>query len=132
MRGDAWTATRFENSAGGSRLATSVGGAVTGDHADRQVVDDPIKPLEVTGALATTGTALAKVHTWWAETMASRLVDPEKSSRVIIMQRLHQHDLAGHVLADGGYEHVMIPMQFDRSRSWPDRFSDKAVAKARK
>lgn len=142
---DEWTAARYVNSQGGLRLSTSVGGWVTGDHADRQVVDDPLKPAEVTGSLSVSKNALDKCWTWWTETMATRLVDFEKSSRVIIMQRLHDGDLSGRVLSEGGWEHLCLPMEYEsepRSATsmgftdprkeadellWPSRFSEDAV-----
>ena len=46
--------------------------------------------------------------------MSSRLVDFEKSARVIIMQRLQVNDLAGEMLRNGGYEHLCLPMEFER------------------
>lgn len=148
---DEWSARKFSNEAGGFRLSTTVGGQATGDHADQQVVDDPIKPRDVTGTLAVSKTTLEKVVTWWDETMASRLVDFELSGRTIIMQRLHGGDLAGHVLREGGYEVLCLPMEFEPKRKcmieltgwqdprtepgellWPDRISAKAVAVLKK
>ena len=41
-----WTATKYANDRGGFRLSTSVAGMVTGDHADVQVCDDPLKPAD--------------------------------------------------------------------------------------
>lgn len=111
--GDEWTATKYANDRGGFRLSTSVAGMVTGDHADVQVVDDPLKPQDALGSAQTSRTALEKAWVWWNETMSTRLVDFEKSSRVIIMQRLHEDDLAGRVLKDAGYDHLCLPMEFD-------------------
>jgi predicted phage terminase large subunit-like protein len=98
----------------GFRMATTVGGVVTGEHAHIQVVDDPIKPLDVTGTMAVTAKTLETAVTWWDETMATRLLPG--AARIIIMQRLHQGDLAGHVLQAGGYEHLMLPMEFEPKR----------------
>ena len=143
---DEWTATRYVNNQGGVRLSTSVGGWVTGDHADRQVVDDPLKPAEVTGSLKVSRGALEKCWNWWSETMATRLVDFERSARVIIMQRLHEGDLAGRVLQEDGYEHLCLPMEYEKADRitsigfedprietdellWPNRFNEAAVAK---
>lgn len=114
VRGDMEdTSRRYSNNRGGFRLITSVGGGITGEHADIQIVDDPIKPLEVTGSLAVSKTALERVLSWWRETMSMRMVDHKTSARVIIMQRLHENDLAGAMLREGGYEHLCLPMEFD-------------------
>lgn len=104
---DNWGADKFINNHAGFRLCTSVDGTVTGEHADVQVCDDPIKPQEVTK------TSLNNCLEWWNETMSSRLVDFKKSARVIIMQRLHVNDLAGEMLRAGGYEHLCLPMEYE-------------------
>lgn len=55
--------------------------------------------------------------TTFDEAVVTRLNDPETSSIVVIMQRLHENDLSGHVLGKGGYEHLLIPMHYDPKRS---------------
>lgn len=106
-----WTSTHFRNEQGGFRLAAGVGGRVTGEHGDIQMTDDPLKPLEVTGSMSTSKGALAKVLIWWSETMATRLTDDGR--RIIIMQRLHEGDPAGEMLAAGGYHHLCLPMEYE-------------------
>jgi predicted phage terminase large subunit-like protein len=110
------TGEKYYTTKGGFRMITTIGGSVTGEHADIQIVDDPIKPKETTGVQAINKTFLEIVNTWWKDTMSTRLVDYEKSARVIIMQRLHEADLAGSVLAEGGYEHLCLPMEFEPER----------------
>jgi predicted phage terminase large subunit-like protein len=107
---DNWGTIKFMNDRAGFRLCTSIDGTVTGEHADVQVCDDPIKPQDISKA------SLSNCLEWWNETMSSRLVDFQKSARVIIMQRLHVNDLAGEMLRNGGYEHLCLPMEFE-SRS---------------
>lgn len=148
--GDEWTSSKYTNTRGGLRLSTSTGGQVTGDHADGQVADDPLKPQDVTGSLGVSRTSLDRAWNWWQETMATRLVNFETSARVIIMQRLHADDLSGRVLREGGYEHLCLPMGFDPQRRcatsigfrdpraerdellWEARFPAVAVAQARR
>jgi hypothetical protein len=48
--------------------------------------------------------------------MSTRLNDKEKGARVVIMQRLHERDLSGHLLEQGGYEHLCLPMEYDPKR----------------
>jgi predicted phage terminase large subunit-like protein len=107
-----WGATRYSNSVGGFRLAVTVAGGATGEHADHQLVDDPIKPLDARGARADSA-ALGACIEWWDETMTTRVVDPAQSTRTIIMQRLHDRDLSGHVLATGDYVHLNLPMRYE-------------------
>lgn len=54
---------------------------------------------------------------WWDRVMFNRFDDMSKGIKVIIMQRVTERDLAGHVLRAGGYEHVMIPNEYEPDRS---------------
>lgn len=104
-----WLSDWLENTSGGIRASVSVGGSATGFHAHRQVVDDPIKAAD-----AHSPAALERSKVWWFETMASRVI-PGDNTRTIIMQRLHDRDLAG-VAAEQGYAVLSIPMEFSSSR----------------
>jgi phage terminase large subunit-like protein len=90
--------------AGGSRYATSVGGALTGRGADLIIVDDPLKAEE-----AMSEQARKRVIEWYAGTLVSRLNDKENGPIIVVMQRLHENDLAGHLLDQGGWEHLDLP-----------------------
>jgi len=99
---------RFENDRTGYRLASSVGGSATGEGGDIVVVDDPHNLQEIHSETVREG-----VLRWWDEVMGSRLNDPKTGGRVIIQQRGHERDLAGHVLAQGGYVHLNLPMEYE-------------------
>lgn len=103
----------YRNTARGFRFSTSIRGELTGRHADVQVVDDPIKPIATQGAAAITRTELEFVKQWWGGTMSTRMANPKTTARVIIMQRLHEDDLAGHVLESSEYVHLCLPMRYD-------------------
>ena len=90
--------------AGGGRYATSVGGTLTGRGADLIVIDDPLKAEE-----AMSEAARKRVIDWYAGTLVSRLNDKEHGPIVVVMQRLHENDLAGHLLVQGGWEHLDLP-----------------------
>jgi predicted phage terminase large subunit-like protein len=90
--------------AGGSRYATSVGGTLTGRGADLIVVDDPLKAEE-----AMSETARRRVIDWYGGTLVSRLNDKENGPIVVVMQRLHEDDLAGHLIQQSGWQHVDLP-----------------------
>ena len=109
---DDWTKERYSNSLAGVRIATTVGGSITGEHANHQLVDDPVKPLDA-GTRKVDTAALVECIEWWDETMASRVADARTATRTIIMQRLHDRDLSGHVLRRGGYEHLCLPMKYE-------------------
>jgi predicted phage terminase large subunit-like protein len=103
------TAGLHFTTARGIRMAFTIGGKGVGWHAHRQVVDDPIKPID---AAAASSAALKKVENWWTGTMATRKADPKRFARVIIMQRVHHKDLAGLCIAQGGWYHLCLPMEF--------------------
>lgn len=103
---------KLVNNRHGSRFATSVGGGATGEGGDRIVTDDPHKIEEIESDIVRQA-----VIDWWDQTMNTRLNDPKRSARVIVMQRLHEDDLSGHVLAQKlGYVHLNLPMEYDSSR----------------
>ena len=111
ITGDLNTKRRYETTAGGYRLATSVGGSLTGEGGDVIVVDDPLNAQDGNSA------ALREsCLTWWDEAMQSRLNNPKTGAMVVIMQRLHEEDLAGHVLDQGGWEHLCLPAEYDSYR----------------
>lgn len=109
------SATDFANNLGGWRFSTTPGGAATGRHPDIQVVDDPLKPRDAKNKGGAVGAKIEETLTWWKETMASRARDQATLRRVIVMQRVHDLDLAGAMLREGGYEHVCLPMRFESS-----------------
>ena len=89
---------------GGYRLATSVGGVLTGRGADIIIIDDPLKPEE-----AMSDTQRQATNAWYDGTLVSRLNDQRHGVIVLIMQRLHEADLTGHVLEQEAWEHLCLP-----------------------
>lgn len=100
-------AGEFGNVQGGWRFSTSVEGKMTGRHCDIMIIDDPIKPQDISK------TTLEACKRWWTETVPSRFGDQKTGRRVMIMQRLHEEDLAGVAIREGGWEHLRIPMRFE-------------------
>lgn len=99
---------RFENNKTGYRVATSVMGMGTGEGGDRIVVDDPHNVKEGESELKREA-----VLTWWDESMSTRGNTPE-AAKVIIMQRIHEADLSGHILAEKeGYVHLCLPARYE-------------------
>src|SRR5215471_4781536 len=85
----------------GYRLATSTGGVLTGRGADLIVIDDPLKPDE-----ALSDARRRAANEWYDHTPYSRLNDKAKSAVILVMHRLHEDDLTGHVLAQEEWEVV--------------------------
>src|SRR5215831_13182515 len=88
----------------GYRLATSTGGVLTGRGADIILIDDPLKPEE-----ALSEAQRKAANEWHDHTLYSRLNDKRNGAIVIIMQRLHEDDLVGHVLAQEQWEVLSFP-----------------------
>ena len=88
----------------GYRLATSNGGVLTGRGADIILIDDPLKPEEALSEARRKAT-----NEWFDHTLYSRLNDKSRGAIVIIMQRLHEDDLVGHVLEQEPWEVVCFP-----------------------
>jgi predicted phage terminase large subunit-like protein len=93
----------------GYRLATSVGGVLTGRGADYIIIDDPLKPEE-----ALSETQRNAANEWFSHTLYSRLNDKSTGCIIIIMQRLHEDDLVGHVLAQEDWNVVSFPAIAER------------------
>lgn len=149
LTGDQNQKTRFDNDKTGYRIATSVGGMGTGEGGDFIVVDDPLKQADAHSA-----PARLSVIDWWDNTMSTRGNNPEQVVKVVIMQRLHEQDLTGHLLdkmkADGQhYEHLCLPAEYEpTSRTtaigwkdprtepgqllWPERFTPNALSGLKK
>lgn len=94
----------FETTLGGGRLATSITGTLTGRGGDILIIDDPIKPDE-----AYSDTARESVNNWFRSTLTSRLNDKASGAIITVMQRLHEHDLAGVLLETQGWRELRIP-----------------------
>lgn len=131
---------KVSNKQTGWKIASSVGGTGTGERGDFLLVDDPHNVKE--------GESEAKREStlfWWREVVPTRLNDYDKSSKIVIMQRVHDQDISGDILSKGlNFEHLMLPMEYDPTRHcktsiggdwreedgellWPERFSRNAV-----
>jgi len=95
----------IEFTARGFRLATSVGGTLTGRGGDIIVIDDPLKPDD-----ALSETKRAAANHWFANTLLSRLDDKRTGAIVIVMQRVHMDDLTGFLLSQSDeWEVLSLP-----------------------
>lgn len=103
--------TYYENNKTGFRQACAVK-SMTGKRGDRVIWDDP-HSVEAALSVAERETALRVFQ----ETLPTRLNNPDRSAIVIVMQRLHEEDVSGYILAnDLGYEHLCLPMEFEPDR----------------
>lgn len=134
------TKIRFDNNRTGYRIATSVGGTATGEGGDRIVCDDPHNVQE-----AESDAVRKSTLDWFDVVMSTRVNDPRTAAKVVVMQRCHQTDLSGHLLAKGGWEQLRLPAEFEEPKCmtsigwsdpriapgellWSERFGPKEIA----
>lgn len=111
------TMMEHHTTAGGERHGASTQSGVTGKHVHGVVEDDPLKLQD-----AQSRRARDEAWNYHTQALGFRLL-PEAGWRVVVMQRLHEDDPSGRILAankagDVGeqYEHLMLPMEFERAR----------------
>jgi predicted phage terminase large subunit-like protein len=115
LKKDAQGKKKWFNAEGGGVYATASGGAITGFGAgitDSQIfsgaiiIDDPLKPDD-----AHSETKRKAVNERYNGTIRSRVND-RNTPIIVIMQRLHEDDLSGFLLAGGSgeeWEHLCLP-----------------------
>ncbi|MDG7056694.1 MAG: phage terminase large subunit [Wolbachia endosymbiont of Penenirmus auritus] len=101
------TKYKFQTVQRGYRIATSVGGTLTGEGGDFIIVDDPLSSSQ-----ALSETLRKRATNWFDQTLVSRLNDRKKGVIVLVMHRLHLGDLTGHLLSKPKniWHHICLPM----------------------
>lgn len=134
---------------GGWRFSTTPRGKATGRHPSIIVVDDPLNVKQ-----AERNNEREYVIDWWERTMSSRGAGKGLNRRrLILMQRLHQKDLSGHIIQQDTskrWTKLVLPMEFDPDQKsedvglgvdprkeegellWPDMFDAEAVAEGKR
>ncbi len=97
---------QFKTTAKGSRQAVSVGSAVTGFGGNWLILDDPHNPKQ-----AESDTQRKSTLEWIRTTWSTRLNDKKNGKQVLVMQRLHERDATGYLLAEEPeyWHHLCIP-----------------------
>jgi len=136
--------TKFENDRTGFREAMAFT-SMTGSRGDRLLIDDPLSADD-----ANSDAKRLAAETTFCEALPTR-VNNDKSAKIVIMQRLHERDTSGIILAkDMGYTHLCLPMEFEPDRRcstsigftdprtkpgellFPERFGPEQVEKIKK
>lgn len=89
---------------GGYRLATSVGGPITGFGADYLLIDDLLKPIEARSA-----DVRQRAREYVDDTLLSRLNEKATGRLIAIQQRLHEDDIVAHLKEKGGFRELDFP-----------------------
>lgn len=105
--------TLYKNTATGFHQAITTGQKVTGDRADALFLDDPLDAKD-----ATSKAERDAVIYWYDQAFANRVSNPKSAVRIVIAQRLHEEDLPGHLLQQGGWKHICIPMEFEAANAY--------------
>lgn len=77
----------WNTKSGGQYYATGSGWTITWMWADIILVDDPLKPIDISW------NEIIKINNWFTDTLKSRLDNQNTGAIIIIMQRLHDNDL---------------------------------------
>lgn len=129
VKSDTSAKDRWKTDQGGGMLAKAAGGPITGFRAgymDKEiftgalVVDDPLKPDD-----AFSPTKRASVNRRATNTFRSRLAH-DGVPIVVIQQRLHGDDFAGHLLTGGTgeiWDHLDLPVIIDRAAEYPKEWT---------
>lgn len=128
----------FENNMRGYRMALSVGSKGTGKRGTHLLIDDP-------NNATATKIEIESTINWFGNTWMSRLNSYENGGMIVVGQRLHERDLTGHILSLGGWEHLVLPTEYEPTRRcftsigfedkrkkegellWPDKFPAKVL-----
>lgn len=104
----------YENTRSGFRQGVTVNGNSTGKRGDKRVTDDPHKILDLLNATPERQSELVLAVTeWYNNVFNSRLNDLTTGKSILIMQRVHEEDLASYCLKDPDYTSLVLPMLFD-------------------
>lgn len=133
LRDDADSKAMWWTEHGGGVYASSSAGQVTGFRAGHMepgwqgalIIDDPVKPDDAYSEIVRDG-----VNSRFNETIKSRLAI-ETTPMIVIMQRIHYHDLSGYLLRGGSGEkwhHLNLPVLIDNSRSYEEIYPENTHA----
>jgi len=106
----------YKNSASGERFSTSLKGSITGFRGDAVVVDDLLNAKDAESEIER-----EKANRLYDESISSRVNDPATAAFVVVMQRLHEGDLTGHLKEKGGWEILSLPAEYDPETSCTTR-----------
>lgn len=119
--------SHWRTTSGGVMYSAGAGGTITGFGAGKHrpgfggaiIIDDPHKPDE-----ARSDVMRQNVIDWFQNTLESRKNSPQ-TPIILIMQRLHEEDLAGWLLKGSNgetWEHVCLPaINEDGEALWPEK-----------
>jgi len=134
--------TDFVTTAGGGLRSVSVEGGITGLGGDVIIIDDPVQIKDCENLKQ-----LERINDLFDSEILTRLNDSKKGTIVLVAHRVAENDLTGHVLGQGDWEAVRLPMVATRARTYvadgflwqrkrgellrPDAFTPRDIARLR-
>jgi predicted phage terminase large subunit-like protein len=109
------TETEIKLTASGFRLASSVGGSLTGRGGNLIIIDDPLKAED-----AMSEVKREAANHWFMNTLLSRLDDKRTGAIIVVMQRVHMDDMTGFLLGQSDeWEVLSLPAIADHDEVIP-------------
>lgn len=102
------TKTDYTNTLNGQRVAAGIGGTITGKHFHLIIIDDPLNPKE-----AASDTECTSTNAIIDNTLSTRKVDKKVTVTMLVMQRLSENDVTGHLMSKKGkkIKHIILPAE---------------------
>lgn len=97
------TILEYRTRQNGFRRGASLGGTITGLGCDLMIIDDLMKAADARSPLLR-----ERARDFYGGTLSSRLNNKAMGAILAVQQRLHEDDLAAHLL-DVGFEHLNLP-----------------------
>lgn len=95
----------YYTKAGGWMFAFGMGSFITGRHPDYHIIDDPTDPHVVNVD------NLVKAIEWRKSKLSTRRRDPSQLRQLLIMQRVHDLDMAAYCVENEGFHVLRFPMR---------------------
>lgn len=116
--------TQYENNERGTMFSTAMHATATGLGGDILIFDDPLNPDQ-----ALSETERESVNTRFDNTFRTRLNDYRKGIMIVVMQRLHELDLTGHLLTKEKerWIHLKLPATAEKEEKWIFPVTQKTV-----
>jgi hypothetical protein len=117
--------SEYANNVGGTRIATTPGSGGLGKHGHRIILDDL---LDAGAAEAEAGVIMKKTNEWYDTVIFGRQL--KGAAQVLIMQRLHESDVAAHALEVGDWTVLCLPERYEPAHpyAWRNGRVDERIA----
>lgn len=107
---------------GGVRRALTPRDSATGYGADFVIIDDPLP-----ASSANKAAARERVNHWYDQSVYQRLDDKANGVIIVVMQRLHEDDLCGHLAKQDGWLHLKFKAMADTDECYPPLYGGRIL-----